>query len=190
MSSSPGVFVLPKWHFLYRAVCRHAAGVFRSQGHRCLGFVVPHSDIAGDLVSEEGFKEGCRVHPSSSKPADPIIIRHSGTVSSVVTKLDAVFALKERPTALLVAKPTHLFAVVVKLLKRGIRVPDDVSLICRDWDHLFENTISHYHFEDQAIANRLSRLILQMVEKGRLRPEPNLIFPRYVSCGTVKALPE
>jgi hypothetical protein len=28
----------------------------------------------------------------------------------------------------------------------------------------------------------------QMVSQGYLRPEPNLIFPRYVSSGTVKPI--
>ena len=74
------------------------------------------------------------------------------------------------------------------LMKHGIRVPADVSLISRDGDPLFEDTISHYRFDDEAFAHRLSRLMLQLVDQGTLRPGPNLIFPRYISCGTVGSL--
>jgi DNA-binding LacI/PurR family transcriptional regulator len=175
---------LPSLDVDYRSVCRHAAGIFRSKGHRQLAFLVPHSGIAGDLVSEEGFKEGCAPARNGAERS-PVIIRHGGTIASIAAKLDALFVSADRPTALLVAKPTHTLAVIAHLLKRGCKVPGDLSLIARDRDHLFDDTISHYRFEDEAFANRLSRLMLQLVDQGFLRSEPNLIFPRYVSCGTV-----
>jgi ABC-type molybdate transport system ATPase subunit len=50
--------------------------------------------------------------------------------------------------------------------------------------------VSHYinlmRFEGESFAHRLSRLMLQMANKGFLQKEPNLIFPRYVAEGTVE----
>ena len=115
-------------------------------------------------------------------------MRHNGTAAHLTTKLDSLFSAAHPPTALLVAKPTHTLAVIVYLLKRGLRVPAAVSLIGRDSDHLFENAISHYRFDDETFAHRLSRLMSQMVSQGYLRPEPNLMFPRLVSGGTVQAV--
>lgn len=176
---------LPSLDVDYRSVCRHAAGIFRGKGHRRLAFIVPHSGVAGDLASEEGFREGC-AHGRDATEAR--IVRHNGTATNLAAKLDALFASPLPPTALLVAKPTHTLAVLVYLLRRGLTVPDAVSLIARDSDHLFEEAISHYRFHDETFAHRLSRLMAQMVSQGYLRPEPNLIFPRYVSSGTVKAI--
>ena len=176
---------LPSLDVDYRSVCRHAAGIFRGKGHRRLAFIVPHSGVAGDLASEEGFREGCAHGRDATEPR---IVRHNGTATNLAAKLDALFASPLPPTALLVAKPTHTLAVLVYLLRRGLTVPDAVSLIARDSDHLFEEAISHYRFHDETFAHRLSRLMAQMVSQGYLRPEPNLIFPRYVSSGTVKAI--
>jgi DNA-binding LacI/PurR family transcriptional regulator len=179
--------MLPSLDVDYRSVCRHAAGIFRSNGHRRLALIVPSSGVAGDLASEQGFREGAVLRPNAD-PAEAIIVRHDGTVRHLTAKLDELFGLSRAPTALLVAKPQHMFLVIVYLLKRGLAVPETVSLIARDQDHLFENTVSHYMLGGETVAHRLSRLMLQMVGQGYLPTEPNLIFPRYVSAGTVKRL--
>ena len=175
---------LPSLDVDYRAVCRHAAGVLRAKGHRRIAFVVPHSGAAGDLASEEGFL-GPLVPPAGDTTPVGLVVRHNGTAAHLAAKLDQLFSSPHPPTALLVAKPVHVFAVVVYLLRHGLKVPATVSLISRDYDHLFGNAIAHYRFEGETFAHRLSRLMLQMVGQGFLPPEPNLIFPRYVAAGTV-----
>lgn len=174
---------LPSLDVDYRAVCRHAVGVLRAKGHRRIALVVPGANAAGDLASEEGFREGAAL---ANEAVDAVVVRHNGTVAGLATKLDGVLARAARPTALLVAKPQHLLFAMVHLLRRGLRVPDDVSLIARDHDHLFEDAIAHYRFEGDAFAHRLSRLMLQLVSERRLPLEPNLIFPRYVAADTVR----
>lgn len=176
---------LPSLDVDYRSVCRHAAGVLRGKGHRRIAFLVPDTNAAGDLASEAGFREGA---PAEAGGQGALVVRHNGTAAGLAAKLDALFAQARPPTALLVAKPAHLFSVVVHLLRRGIRVPDTLSLVARDHDRLFENEISHYRFESETFAHRLSRLMLQMVNQGFLPPEPSLIFPRYVAAGTVRAV--
>ena len=177
---------LPSLDVDYRSVCRHAAGVFRARGHRRIAFLVPDSGLAGDLASEEGFREGSP-HAGAT---EPVVIRHGGTAANISARLDAAFASARPPTALLVAKPAHALATIAYLLRRGRRVPADLSLVCRDWDPLFEGNVAHYRFDAAAFANRLSRLMLHLVDQGFLRPEPSLIFPRYVSCGTIGDAPE
>ena len=178
---------LPSLDVDYRTVCRHAAGVLRGKGHRRIAFVVPNSNVAGDLVSEEGFREGATRRPL---PADhaALIVRHNGTPANLNATLDTLFASPDPPTALLVAKPQHVFFVMVYLLRRGKRVPESVSLIARDHDQLFENLIAHYRFEGEAFSHRLSRLMLQLVGHGPLPAEPHLILPRYVASSTVRPL--
>lgn len=136
---------LPSLDVDYRAVCRHAAGVFRGKGHRRFAFIVPDSGAAGDLVSEEGFREGTVTRPGSPG-VKAIVVRHPDSPSNLGPRLDALFASPTPPTALLVAKPAHTLAVVLHLLRRGIKVPDTVSLIARDHDPLFENELAHYSF--------------------------------------------
>ena len=181
---------LPSLDFDHRSVCRHAAGLFLGKGHRRIALVVPNEGLAGDLASEEGFLEAV-AQRSDADDARAVIVRHNGTAQNISAKLDALFNSPRAPTALLVAKPQHVFIVIIYLLKRGLSVPDTVSLIARDHDHVFELVsppIAHYKFEEGTYAPRLSRLMLQMVSQGYLAPEPNLIFPAYLPGGTVKQI--
>lgn len=172
---------LPSLDVDYWSVCRHAAGILRSKGHRRLALVVPDSGAAGDLASEGGFREG-----ATAPGTEALVVRHGGTVAGLASKLDTLFSRAQPPTALLVAKPQHVFWTIAYLLRRGIRVPSDVSLIARDYDHLFDEAVSHYRFEGETFARRLSRLMLQMVNESHLRVQPMLVFPRYVAAGTVR----
>ena len=180
---------LPSLDVDNRAVCRHAAGVFLAKGHRRLALLIPDSGAAGDIASEEGFHEG--VAQSGHGDAKAIIVRHSGTARNLTARLDSLYRSNQPPTALLVAKPLHVLMTVIYLLKRGLAVPDAVSLIARDKDFAFDAVnppIDHYEFAEGAFAQRLTRLMLMLVNQGHLAQEPNLIFPRYVKGGTVKML--
>mgnify|MGYP001346109550 CR=1 FL=1 len=181
---------LPSLDVDHRSVCRHAAGIFLGKGHRRLALIVPNSGLAGDLASEEGFREAV-AQRADADDTQAIIVRHNSTAPSIIAKLDALFDSPRPPTALLVARARHVFVVIIYLLKRGLTVPDTVSLIARDHDPLFEfvsPAINHYRFEEGSFAPRLSRLMLQMVSQGYLPSEPNLMFPDYFPGGTVKQL--
>jgi LacI family transcriptional regulator len=180
---------LPSLDTDYRSVCRHAGGIFLSRGHRRMALIVPHSEVAGDIASEKGFLEA--IQNNRHQDARATIVRHNGTAQNITTKLDALFNSAHAPTALLVAKPQHVFIVIIYLLKRGLTVPDTVSFIARDYDHIFETVsppIAHYSLHDDTFAHRLLRLMLQMVSHDHLASEPNLIFPKYFAGGTVKQL--
>lgn len=177
---------LPSLDVDYRSVCRHATGVLLGKGHRGVALVVPNSGVAGDLASEAGFHEA--LERTGRANTRGVVVRHNGTAQNIATKLDSLFNSPRAPTALLVAKPQHTFIVLIYLLKRGLAVPDTVSIISRDHDHIFDIVgppIAHYSFAAEAMAHRLSRLMLQMVDQGYLSPEPNLIFPKYCAGGTV-----
>ena len=177
--------------FDYRSVCRHAAGIFLRKGHRRIALVVPDSGLAGDLASEQGFLEGV-TQRTSQDDARAIIVHHNGTSQNITAKLDVLFNSAHAPTALLVAYPWHVFAVVIYLLKHSFSVPDKVSLIARDQDRVFEIVnppISHYRLKGGVFVHRLSRLMLKLVSQDYLAPEPNLIIPKYFEGGTVTQPP-
>jgi LacI family transcriptional regulator len=175
---------LPSLDVDYRAVCRHASGMLRSQGHRRIALIVADTGAAGDLASEEGFREGASSR-SGSAEVEATVIRHHGTSAHIGTRLDALFGQSRPPTALVVAGPVHVFSVVFHLLSRGIAIPKEVSIVARDQDPVYEGTIAHYAFDAGTFARSLSRLMLQLVGPGQLAPEPNLIFPRYVPLPSV-----
>ncbi|WP_438479722.1 substrate-binding domain-containing protein [Oleiharenicola lentus] len=181
--------VLPSLDVDYRSVCRHAAGIFLQKGHRRIALIVPNSGVAGDIASEKGFQEAVAGR-GDRKDAEAIIVRHNGTALNISAKLDALFKSNRPPTALLVAKHRHVFAVIIYLLKRGLSVPDKISLIARDHEYLFETvhpTISHYQFKDDSLGQRLSRLMIKLLNQGSIPAEPNLLFPKFFEGKTVRS---
>lgn len=174
---------LPSLDVDYRAVCRHAAGHLLSNGHRRIALVVPDTGVAGDLASERGFCEALE------QVGEAIVLRHNGTARGITMRLDTLFNSATPPTALIVAKTLHVFIVIIYLLKRGLAVPDTVSLISRDQDYSFERVsppITHYAYDHQHYARRMTRMIMQLAGPSELPHEPSLIFPRLIKGGTVR----
>ncbi|MBI5769079.1 MAG: substrate-binding domain-containing protein [Verrucomicrobia bacterium] len=182
----PGVS-LPSLDIDYRAVCRHAAGLFLSKGHRRLALIVRDSDRAGDLASEEGFCDAVAHHDACDQ-ARARVVRHNGTVQHLHLRLDDLFNGPQPPTALLVAQPQHTIRVLTYLARRGLTVPGQVSLIGRDRELLFDDAIAQYKYDGDAFGRQLSHLMLQMVGQGCLAPVPTLVFPTYHPADTVRAL--
>lgn len=178
---------LPSLDVDYRGVCRHAAGVLLSHGHRRIALLLPDFGLAGDLASEQGFLEAVGPHGRSGE-ARPLVVRHDSTAANIRSLLDTLFDSPEPPTGLVVAKPKHVLTVAFYLLKRGYSVPGDVSLISRDQDSLFGDEsapIAHYRFGNNVYNRRLIRLMLQLASTGQLPAEPNLVFPRFFAGSTI-----
>ena len=183
--------VLPSLDIDFRAVCRHAAGTFLRRGHRHIAFIVQDSGFAGDLASEQGFREGARRHGAADE-ARVTIVRHHGTARSIAAKLDPLFESSDPPTGLLIARPWAVFAVMIHLLRQGHAVPEAVSLISRDQDDLFvsvEPPIAHYRLEPGSFVHRLSRLMMNFVHREYLAPEQHLLTPKLASGATVQRAP-
>lgn len=176
---------LPSLDIDLQAVCRHAAGIFLGLGHRRLAMIVPDAGLAGDLASEAGFMEGARLYAGNGKQVCSVIVRHNGTFRDITARLERIFNAPKAPTALLVAKPWPTLAVILFLMKRGLAVPDSVSLISRDPDPLFEMIdpqVSHYRFKGAVFTQRAAHLTLKIVHQGRLPAVPTLVCPDFF-CG-------
>jgi len=176
---------LPSLEVDYRAVCRHAAGIFLGKGHRHVALVIPDFGMAGDLASEESFQGA--VEQQGGGRARASLVRHNGTAPSIAAKLDALFDSGHPPTALLVARTQYVFITILYLLNRGLKVPDAVSLIARDADLLFESLdppLAHYSFQRDAYIRQLCRSMLQLVTE-RPAPKPILIIPKFLPGRTV-----
>jgi len=181
---------LPSLDIDNRSVCRHAAGVFINRGHRRLALLIPESGLAGDLISEQGFREGIENRMDSSA-IDGRITRHNGSTSDITKKIDKLLNSSTPPTALMMANVDEAFIVIMYLLKRGRSVPNTISLIARDHSRIFEivnPSISHYKPEPGQFEQRLSQLMHKMVGQGYLASEAHLIVPKFFPGETVQGV--
>lgn len=184
-SRHPGVD-LPAVDIAYRAACRHAVGQFLSRGHRRLAFLNPDSGAAGDLESECGFNEAA--DQARLPGVEAAILRHDGTVPAICRKLDSLLDRRNPPTALLVSKSGHVLTVIGHLLRRGLRLPQDVALISRDHDPFLAEmvpTVARYVTSPGRMAHPVSRLVLEMAQGGWVKPLNYLIMPDFTEGETL-----
>lgn len=113
------------------ATSRHAATVLLRKGHRRIALVLEQSDWAGHRKTEEGFFQGIR---QFGENATGQLLRHGGDVSGLEQVIARALQGPAPPTALFIVNPYHYLAVASILADRGMKVPQDMSLLCRDDD--------------------------------------------------------
>lgn len=150
---------LPSVDIDHRSLCRHAAGILLSHGHRQVVFLNRKPIYAGDLESEIGFKEGIAL--SRQQDAHAQIIRHDGTPTGVIRSLQRLMGIS--PTAMLIAGSYHYLTASSLLGRLGLRIPEDISLISRDDDTFLGHLTpapARYATDPSLYARRLFELIL------------------------------
>ena len=149
-------------------------------GHRRIVILRPETSPAGDLESVAGFRAG-------AKEAQVSEVLHDATTAGVCARLHQIFARPPAPTGLLVFHSSHLLTVIGWLQRAGHRVPQDVSVLCRDDEPILDSVIpnpSRYTLNPLLFARRISRTVLGLVTGGGNPPVSRLI-PTFVRGETL-----
>jgi LacI family transcriptional regulator len=184
-SKHPGV-ELPSVDKAYRAVCRHAMGLLLARGHRRLVLLNPELGAAGDLESEEGFREGAAQH--KQEDLEVSISRHDGTIGDIGNVVAALFQRRSRPTALLVSRARNVPAVMGCLMRRGLRLPEDVTLISRDHEPFLEYmvpSVARYVINPGSMAQRIFSSVAEIVQTGLVSSADFKIMPQFIEGETL-----
>jgi DNA-binding LacI/PurR family transcriptional regulator len=186
-STYPDV-ALPHYDLDYRAICRHAAGVLLRLGHRRIGLLNRESRRAGDVDSELGFQEGVRAWPTGNATAE--ISYHRDDVESVARALGRLLDRREPPTGLLVSNSYAYLAAASLLAQRGMRIPQDISLISRDDDPFLRSLApapARYVVSPHAFAKKMLAPILRLLEQEAGVKAPAPLLPKFAAGGSVAA---
>jgi LacI family transcriptional regulator len=170
----------------YRALCRHAAGQMIAKGHRRLAYLAEKTNRTGIVDGLRGFMEG--VQPAAARGVTGEAVWHQATAASITRALERLLARGEPPTALLVVNPNHYLLALTWLQRRGLRVPEDISLVSPDHDPFLSFTHpppTHYAFNAHAFARRLFKLIMLVVAGEVVTKKDNRIMPDYVKGATL-----
>jgi DNA-binding LacI/PurR family transcriptional regulator len=100
--------------------------------------------------------------------------------------------MPQRPTAFVVSHTHHYATVATHLAIRGLRVPDDVSLICRSEDPFLQflrPTPAFYRTNMELAAKLLFEQVRHAIA-GTAKPgEQRQLVPELVGGGSVAAPP-
>jgi DNA-binding LacI/PurR family transcriptional regulator len=173
----------------YRQICRHATTQLLKLGHKRIVLLIRKSTRGGDIASIEGFQEALENHGNSAVKGRTIRLHFSYEAMHFLLK--RLFARTLRPTALLLPDPYYYLMAMTYLRDKGLRIPGDVSLLCRSDDMFLEYIIpkpTRYLFNSSAFSHGLFDLIIRTINK-----EPDvtgksvLIMPRFEAGATIGA---
>ncbi len=177
---------LPSVDKAYRAVCRHAVGLFLARGHQRLALINPEAGAAGDLESEQGFRQGAS--QGQHEGVQVTVVRHNGTVPDLCNKVNSLMRRPEPPTALLVSRSVYVLTVMGHLMRSGFALPKDIALISRDHEPFLETvvpSVARYVVSPDTMAHRISSAVLEMVQSGLVSPSSAQIMPEFTDGDTL-----
>lgn len=175
---------LPSIDTDYFAACHHAGGLLLRSGHRNVALVLPEGRYGGDIASEEGFRAALATMPG----AHVRVLRHASSASSVCSLLDKILNTSDPPTAYVIARAAHVMTVMMHLMRRGRRIPEDVTILSRDDDPILEATsprVARYAMQPKQLANRIALALGQLAETGILSRTNTRLVPEYVPGETL-----
>ncbi|WP_409346828.1 LacI family DNA-binding transcriptional regulator [Paenibacillus sp. MBLB4367] len=102
-------------------------------GHRRIALLNGSLDVSTARHRFTGYKEALKL---SDLPYDPALVVESGysrsAPSRTVDAIERLLQLSKRPTAIFAANNFLAIEAIRALRERGIRVPDDISVVCFD----------------------------------------------------------
>jgi len=143
----------------YFSVCRHAAGLLKSRGHRQVAIIKAETELPGDRESVAGFNKGW---PVLSDNKGLIVGTHDRGTASICRAVDRILSKREVPTAWLVFGTRAYLTVASRLAECRLRVGQDIHLLCRDSDPYFEfivPSVAHYRRDSTRIKRRFLHCI-------------------------------
>ncbi|MDB6118973.1 MAG: alanine racemase [Verrucomicrobiaceae bacterium] len=180
-SHVPGID-LPTVDRDYRAVCRHAVGLLAGRGHRRLALLILKPQFGGDAESEAGFLEGLAARHTREVTGE--VGHHDGTSSSVCRVIDGMLRRSPSPDAMLIARSSFALTALTHLLKLGIRIPEDMALLCRDDDAFLDSTVprmARYVVSPSTFARNVFKTVMSLVKGGQVRRGNVRVMPVFVA---------
>jgi LacI family transcriptional regulator len=168
----------------YREVVRHLVAL----GHRRIVLVA----LSARRLSEPGLPERAFLGELAAHdiPTGPYNLPEwDESPEGLRRLLDSLIEMTP-PTALLIDEAYLFHAVKHHLSARGLRIPDDVSLICTDPDRTFEwhlPTIAHIRWDSAPLVRRILRWAANMASGKEDRRQLST-RAEFVAAGTVGPL--
>lgn len=174
----------------YDAVCRHAIVQFARAGHRSVALIYLKTGLAGDENSKQTFLKACSEY--APQPIEAHIVEHDGTRTGACRAVDQLLGLKSRPTAILSAYTQQTTSVFTRLMEKGIRMPDDMSLICRDYHPSLEflsPSLAYYEWSHRNYASKIFHAVQSVLHHPPCHAINVRLMPDFVPGDTLGPSP-
>lgn len=109
-----------------------AASHFLELGHRALGHLAGPADLDTVARRRDGFVSRARTHG-----VEALVVAAGLSEAEGHRAMHELLAHENAPTAVYVASINHALGAVAAVRERGLRVPDDLSVLCHDDDGVY-----------------------------------------------------
>lgn len=178
----PGVS-LPGVDVDFRAAAHHAAGICLARGCKKITLLVHRTALAGDTRTVDAITE--ELARRGAPP--PRIMRYDFNRMRLIDGLDREIAAKpDACDALIIASHHHLLTALSHLLRRGVRIPEDLSLVYLSNDPSVErlSPLPFRYDPGPGLIRRLVLAIKSLAEGGT--PKSCLLIPRHLEGESLK----
>jgi DNA-binding LacI/PurR family transcriptional regulator len=160
------------------ALGRHAAAQLLRQGHRKVGMFLETFQHAGDIETEQGFRQAL----TSAGASEPTISRVERNPEAVIRELKRLLALRVRPTGFLLVNSFAYLTVQTYFASLGHRIPQDFSLLSQDegpfLSHVYPSP-ARYVTNPQEIRDRIESRRQGCPEQRSLRSHQGAHHSRF-----------
>jgi LacI family transcriptional regulator len=180
-SPFPGVmlpFVVSDWG----AAAFHAGVQLLRRGHRVIAMIEYEVPFPGILAINEGMARALASH------ATVHIFKDDRTPGSVAHAIADAMNLKERPSAMVLTRATQLLTCLSWFASRGIRIPQDVSVICLANDSWFAELyppVSYYEPDTRLMSRSIGDRVMDLVQFGRVTRKSMRVAMHHVPGATI-----
>ena len=166
-----------------RALTAHLA----ANGHRRIAVVAGLTGIGTSVERLQGYRDAVAALGLDTDPA--LVVHGESDLETTRAVVSALFSRPDRPSALVTTNNVMTLGSMRAFVDLGLRVPDDVALVCFDdfeWTDLFTPRLTAVAQDlatmgEQAVHLVLRRIADPAVDTQRLRVTPT--FHHRDSCG-------
>ena len=163
----------------------HAGLQFIRHGHRNLGMFEYVERGVGAMLIEKGLRRAIETAGNGAKLS---MFKDERTPESIAKAYEAAFKLKDRPTAMVLTSSNHLLTSYSWMVSKGIRVPDDVSLVVMPndtWYSEFYPPLCHYLPNTKSFSHGMAERVLELVDHGRVIRKSLAVQMEFMSGATI-----
>jgi DNA-binding LacI/PurR family transcriptional regulator len=175
---------LPSLDVDFHASCSHTGALLWRKGHRHVALVLSKGVYGGDIASEEGLRDAFKEMPGMHLQ----VLRHDGSAAGVCAIVDEALRSAKPPSAYVVAGVTSVLTLMMHLMRRGVRIPQDVAVISRDNDPILDATspaVARYVVEPSQLASRIVLAIRQLADADTVSNHAIRLMPTFVSGDSI-----
>ncbi|HEX3799697.1 MAG TPA: substrate-binding domain-containing protein [Verrucomicrobiae bacterium] len=171
----------------WEAAAFHAGIQLGRNGHRVVALFRSEQNYPGMIMCEKGLRRAL----ASLEPKGRLLLFYDDqTPQSVARSLDNAFASKQQPKALVFTSSSQVLTCLSWLVSRGIRSPNDVSLVSLPSDSWFVELhppLCHYQCNSRVFARHLAVRVMELIESGRVSRKSVRVRLEYVPGATIGA---